>query len=325
MCASMNYMSEHSVTDQHNEELYGQLRQLADKRMSATERDLFAVAEFDPNNEYHDLRQNIFSTTTNLPPSFIAGMAEAVLHGYDTTAFPAASTVQHDRVRHELKDSLENATERLAEGRRLMVLTAHQTRLEPAVVAYLTQAALAEDDQQHNDLRTRSTIFISRYLACLNIDASKLAGLKEPLPMNVVQLSRELGAVALSFPNTPNMRQLSGIDRQFQGAYNRELVKKIHALPAGSICFMAASGTMDIYEEGSYRIPAVKHGTLGLVQSGWDVVPIASVLDGDNPFSVAGEIVPAESVNEARVHGMMEWIARTRSQRHAETHYDVSG
>lgn len=143
--------------------------------------------------------------------------------------------------------------------------------------------------------------------------------------MNVVQLSRELGAVALSFPNTPNMRQLSGIDRQFQGAYNRELVKKIHALPAGSICFMAASGTMDIYEEGSYRIPAVKHGTLGLVQSGWDVVPIASVLDGDNPFSVAGEIVPAESVNEARVHGMMEWIARTRSQRHAETHYDVSG
>ena len=307
--------------DTHRE-TYLLLASLADKRVQESEDGLMQIGSYDETiGSYHDMDKDLFAVTQHVHPDALKHMAELVLNSYDTRRYTPGETKAFDAIRDSLRPQLSPVRDRLESGSRVMVLTAHQTRLEPALVAFMSQAAIAENAAEHNDLRGRSTILISRYLTCFNINVGKLAG-GEDQYSNILGIARELGSIGLSFPNTPNMRNLSGVDIEFQRRYNKGLLAKIAAIPLGDMCFMAANGTMEAQDDdGYYEISEVKTGTCNLIKDGWDVLPVASIHDGDNPFSVAGELIPASKVTDSTIHESMAWIANERTVRGVPSRY----
>lgn len=302
------------ITSELNGRVYGQLADMAGMRQQASEAGLMAVGRFDPDSEYHDLSQAVFPATHNVAPEALLHMGELILNNFNTKAYKPGTTETVEAVIDSLRKPLAPVRQRIADGHKVMLLTAHETRFEPAVVTFLAQAAMAESPAQQNAMRSASSIIISRYLACFNINVGKMAG-GENKYINMVSLARELGVTALSFPNTKNMDELSGLDKGFRYGYNSRMREQLTEHDKVQLCVIAANGTMEQKVGGVYPISEVKSGTQKLIQDGWDVMTIASAHSADEPFSVASRLIPAREVTDEVVHNQMHWIADTLTER----------
>lgn len=305
-------MSESAITSDQNRAVHEQLVKLAEARHQESEEGLMQVAPYDPNSPYHDLNIDVHPNTRKLSSEALQHMAELLLHNFDRTRYTPGRLETFTGMRDLLRPQLAPIKPRLEAGNRLMVVTAHQTRFEPAVGAFLVQAALAETPQEHDDLRNRTSIIISQYLRAFNVNIGMLMGGEDKYE-NLVKIASEIGSIVLSFPNSFNMRKLSGIDQDFQRSSNTEPLQKIGKMPPGSICANAANGTMEKLQNGVYPISDVQKGTRRIIKDGWDVIFLASALDIDKPFSTASRLIPAGEVTDEVIHGGMTWIAQTLS------------
>jgi len=307
-------MNEALITPDQNKEIHGLLERLAHVRHQESESGLMRVATYDPDLPYHDLNIDLHPATNELNSEALKHMAELLLHNFDRTKYEPGTLDTFTRMRDALKPQLTPVKPRLEADSKLMIVTAHQTRFEPAVGAFLVQAALAETPEEHDALRHRTSIMISRYLESFEVNIGMLSGGEDKYE-NLVKIACEIGAIVLTFPDSVNMRKLSGIDPAFQRNRNAGPIQKIKELPPGSICVNAATGTMEQLQNGVYPMSEVKKGTRRVCKDGWDVVFLANALDIDEPFSVASKLIPAGEVTDEVMHGGMTWIAQTLSER----------
>lgn len=267
------------------------------------------IPEYDATRESHNFDTANFDANPTLLSEYIVRLSTSLI----LKKSPSAVDSQIARPFLEKDQEIDNSLSR----NKLMVVTGHQTSLEPAVVLCGIQRAVAMSSRKvdHAELASRSHLIATKVVGCIDIFGK--------LPL--VSLAQRMSNVYLTFPVSETSSAIdTKVSGGFKQSYNLRAVRAFMDATRGSgnLASIAPSATGDkIEDDGSYRIPRVAPVTQKLVSRGWDILPVASCLKGENTFVIPGAIVPSSEVSAETVHDAMEWIAQTRTDKGVPTSY----